>query len=417
MDDGYQILIIAILVICSSFFSASETAFTGLNKIRLKTMADDGNKKAAKVLHLAENYDRLLSTILIGNNIVNIAASSLATVIFTSKFGGNGSWISTIVMTVIVLICGEILPKSFAKEHSEGLSLFFYPVLKGLIIIFLPLSAFFSILNKAFLRLFKKKIEDPYITEDELLTMIDEIEEEGMIKPYERELISSAIKFDDIEVKEILTPRSEVVAIESDSTIEEIHELFKQTKYTRIPVFKETIDNIIGILHEKDFYQHAFECDFKEENFKLKKILKDVSYVSEQTKISKVFKMFQEKKTHMGVVLDQFDGTLGIVTLEDIIEELVGEIWDETDEIFEETKQIGEDEYLVSGKEMLDDAFEIIGIEKDDEEENQTVNSWLSRVMERIPTAGDNFLYQDEWKITVLSATKKGAIEIKFKKI
>jgi len=406
--------------VLSAFFSGAETAFTSVNRIKLKTEADDGNKKSISVLNTIEKYDRLLSTILIGNNIVNIASASIATVLFTQKFGDNGSWMSTIFMTITVLIFGEVLPKGVAKNHADTIAKAINPILKVLIYIFLPVSWVFEKLSNLVNKLFSSHKKDESMTEDDLLTIIDEIEEEGKIKPYEKELISSAIKFDDIEVKDIVTPRKDITAIDVEMTTDEIHNIFEETKYTRIPVYEGTIDNVIGILHEKDFYSWMIKNE--NETFKIKKVMQKVHFVSQETKISVAFKMFKDQHFHMALVLDQFDSTLGIITLEDIIEELVGEIFDENDEIFEETKMIDDDHYTVSGKEILSDAFDIINIESDnkDEEEldlNQTVNSWLCSVFGRIPSSGDNFIFQEEWKITVRSATRKGAKEVLFERL
>lgn len=420
MDPVPCIIIIIVCVVLSAFFSGAETAFTSVNRIKLKTEADDGNKKSTSVLKTIEKYDRLLSTILIGNNIVNIASASIATVLFTQKFGDNGSWMSTIFMTVIVLIFGEVLPKGVAKNHADSIAKAINPILKILIYIFLPISWIFEKLSNLVNKIFSSHKKDDSMTEDDLLTIIDEIEEEGKIKPYEKELISSAIKFDDIEVKDIVTPRKDITAIDVEMTTDEIHDIFEESKYTRIPVYEGTIDNVIGILHEKDFYSWMIKNNH--ESFKIKKVMQKVHFVSQETKISVAFKMFKDQHFHMAIVLDQFDSTLGIITLEDIIEELVGEIFDENDEIFEETKMIDDDHYTVSGKEILSDAFDIINIENDDKEEeeldlNQTVNSWLCSVFGRIPSSGDNFIFQDEWKITVRSATRKGAKEVLFERL
>lgn len=420
MDPVPCIIIIIVCVVLSAFFSGAETAFTSVNRIKLKTEADDGNKKSISVLNTIEKYDRLLSTILIGNNIVNIASASIATVLFTQKFGDNGSWMSTIFMTITVLIFGEVLPKGVAKNHADTIAKAINPILKVLIYIFLPVSWVFEKLSNLVNKLFSSHKKDESMTEDDLLTIIDEIEEEGKIKPYEKELISSAIKFDDIEVKDIVTPRKDITAIDVEMTTDEIHNIFEETKYTRIPVYEGTIDNVIGILHEKDFYSWMIKNE--NETFKIKKVMQKVHFVSQETKISVAFKMFKDQHFHMALVLDQFDSTLGIITLEDIIEELVGEIFDENDEIFEETKMIDDDHYTVSGKEILSDAFDIINIESDnkDEEEldlNQTVNSWLCSVFGRIPSSGDNFIFQEEWKITVRSATRKGAKEVLFERL
>ncbi len=418
-----QIIIIIILVVFSAFFSGCETAFTSSNKIRLKTLADEGNKRAEKVLIMLEKYDRFISTDLIGNNLVNIMSTSIATVLFIKIALDNhwdenvGTTLSTVVMTIIVLTFGEVLPKGIAKAMPEKIAMFCYPLIKFLTYVFLPISIIFEKMQKLALSLFKSKNENS-ITEDELLTIIDEIEEEGKIKPYEKELISSAIKFDDIEVKEIVTPRKEIVAISDDSTIEEIHDVFKESKFTRLPIYNGTIDNIIGILNEKDFYQEIMDReDHPNKEFNVKEIMQPIHFFYDEAKISIVFRQFKENKFHMAVVLDQYDGTLGLITLEDVLEELVGEIFDETDEIFEETQEVQEGQYIVAGKEMLFDAFDTMEIEIGDDLENQTVNAWASQNLGHIPFSGDNFLYNDEWKITILSASKKGAISLRFEKI
>lgn len=421
MDDLPCLIIIVICIILSAFFSASETAYTSVNKIRLKTQAENGDKRAQGVLDTIEKYDRLISTILIGNNIVNIASASLATVFFTKYLQDNGSWISTIVMTIVVLIFGEVCPKGFAKNHAEGISKLVNPIVKVMIYIFLPLSVLLESLSKLVNKLFKGHSNDDSISEEELLTIIDEIEDEGKIKPYEKDLITSAIKFDDIEVKDIVTPRKSLTAIDVLMTVDEIHKIFEESKFTRIPVYSGSIDNVIGILHEKDFYSYLIKNENNE--FKMSEVMQPPHFVSQETKISVAFKTFKDQQFHMAIVLDQFDSTLGIITMEDIIEELVGEIFDETDEIFEETTQIDEDHYSVSGKEILGDALEIMNIElKETDEENetdlnQTVNSWLCGIFGRLPTSGDNFIFQDEWKVKVKSATRKGAIEVEFERI
>lgn len=418
MDDSLPCIIIVILVIFSAFFSASETAYTSSNRIKLKTQADDGNKKAQSVLNMIEKYDRLISTILIGNNIVNISSASIATMVFTRHFGDDGSWISTIIMTIAVLVFGEVLPKNFGKNHAESFAMLVNPIILVLVYFFLPLSWLLGQLSNLFNKLFKGKKSDDSLTEDDLLTIIDEIEEEGKIKPYEKDLISSAIKFDDIEVKDIVTPRKDVVALDIESSIEEIKAMFEESKFTRIPVYAGTIDNIVGILLEKDFYSELIKNDV--EKVHLKKIMQPVNFVSQETKISVVFKMFKDKRVHMAIVLDQFDSTLGLITMEDIIEELVGEIFDETDEIYEETKQIGENKFVISGREIVSDAFEIMDIQMDEDDEfdlNQTVNSWLCKEFGRLPTSGDNFIFLDEWKVRVLSATRKGAREVEMTRI
>ena len=235
-----SIILIIILVILSAFFSSCETAYTSANKIRLKTLADDGNKKAGKVLSLMENYDRFISTVLIGNNIVNILSTSLSTVLFvhlviTNGWGDDslGTTLATIIMTVVILIFGEFIPKGLAKNFPEFFSMLYYPIIKFLTYLFLPISFLLEGIQKLFMKILHKKSESETITEDELLTIIDEIEEENKIKPYEKDLISCAIKFDDIEVKDLITPRNKITAIEENYSVEKIHNVFKESKYSR----------------------------------------------------------------------------------------------------------------------------------------------------------------------------------------
>lgn len=419
-----SIIFIIILVILSAFFSSCETAYTSANKIRLKTLADDGNKKAGKVLSLMENYDRFISTVLIGNNIVNILSTSLSTVLFvhlviTNGWGDDslGTTLATIIMTVVILIFGEFIPKGLAKNFPEFFSMLYYPIIKFLTYLFLPISFLLEGIQKLFMKILHKKSESETITEDELLTIIDEIEEENKIKPYEKDLISCAIKFDDIEVKDLITPRNKITAIEENYSVEKIHNVFKESKYSRLPIYKDTTDNIIGILNEKDFYQVLMD---KKEAFQIREVMQPVHFFHDDAKISIVFHQFKEGKFHMGVVLDAYDGTLGIITLEDVLEALVGEIFDETDEIFDETREVQDGEYITSGKTILYDVFETMGIEINNEDmKNQSVNSWISEKLGKLPNSGDNFLFEDkdEWRVTVLSSSKKGAISVRFERI
>ena len=325
MDSGdlFTIVILVFLVICSSFFSASETAYTSLNLVRMKRLASDGDKRAAQVLKLAEKYDSLLSTILIGNNIVNILASSLGTVLFVKLLGSGGVSVSTIVLTAVVLLFGEITPKSIAKEHAEGFAMKVYPLLFLVTKLFLPVTFLLGCWQKMLGKVVKPN-EDHGYTEEELITIVEEAEIEGGIDAHESELIRSAIEFTDVAVEEILTPRVEVEAIDIEATDDEITEIFASCGYSRLPVYQETIDNIIGVLHEKDFFIGRGRKSIRE-------LMSAPTFVIETTKISDLLKLLQKNKSHMAVVVDEYDGVLGIATMEDILEELVGEIWDEED--------------------------------------------------------------------------------------
>lgn len=385
MDPALQTVIIIICIIMSAYFSATETAFSSINKIRLKNLAEKGNKKAELVLKLSDNYDVLISTILIGNNIVNILASSLCTLLFFNIFKGGSlegisSLISTVILTLVILTFGEISPKTVAKKKPEAFSMFSAPVIKVFIIILYPLSFLFRHLQKLLAKIFKSD-EEKGITEEELISIIEEAEEDGEIDEEESTLIKSAIEFNDLEVSDIFTPRVDITAVSSDSTAEEISEVFSESGYSRLPVYKGDLDNIIGILYYKDFYN----TDFKT----IDEITKPVVYVAKTKRINDLLKELQNQQMHFAVVIDEFGATAGIVTLEDILEEIVGEIWDEHDEKVLEIEKVGENEYTVAGMTNLDKLFDELEI--DTEAEAQTVNGWVMTILEKIPAVGDEF--------------------------
>ena len=397
------IIALVVLIILSAYFSAMETAFTSLNRIRLKNMANSGNKRAALTLDMCENFDKILSTILIGNNIVNILSTSLATSLFVLYFPQNGVAVSTIVMTVIVLIFGEIGPKSIAKEMPEEFALFAAPVLNGLCVIFTPLTVLFSGLKNLIAKILKVK-GDRSITEEELLTMVEEARSEGSIGDNEGELIKSAIEFYDLEVEDILIPRVDVIAVDSAGSPEEIDHIFYETRFSRLPVYKETIDNVIGIINQKDF---QYQVIGKGEP--LEHVIKPALYVLEHMQISDLMRLLQQKKSHMAVVTDEYGGTLGIVTLEDIIEELVGEIWDEHDEVVEEFTEISPLCYRVSCNANLDKMLELFNLEE--EAQSSTVGGWVMEELGRIPKEGDRFRFRN-LSVTVTKVEDRRALEV-----
>ena len=331
MDDGSIFMIVALIILIglSAFFSAAETAYNSLNEIRLRSKAEDGDAKAAHTLALVERYDSLLSTILIGNNIVNIGASSLATVLFTRLVGGvYGPTVSTVVMTLLVLTFGEITPKSMAKEMPETLAMGFAPVLSALVTIFTPLNALFGAWKKFLAKRFDTGEKDT-ITEGELVTMVSEAEKDGELTNRESELIRSAIEFDDVEAQDVLTPRVDVVAVADDTPMDEVTERFAESGYSRLPVYHDTIDNIIGVVHEKDCFAALQKHD---KNVKLEDLIGPTLYTTSVTQISALLRTLRESKHHMAVVVDEYGGVSGIVTLEDVIEEIVGEVSDEHDQ-------------------------------------------------------------------------------------
>ena len=402
-----QAIIIVACVIMSAFFSATETAFSTFNRIRMKNIAEKGNKKAAAALKLADDYDTLITTILIGNNIVNILSTALGTLLFVHLLQNEslGTTVSTIVMTVAVLIFGEISPKTIAKRSPEAFVLFSTPIINFLRLIFTPLTIVFKGWQKLLGIIFKTK-EDQGITEEELISIIEEAEEEGGLDDSDTAIIKSAIEFNDLEVGEILTPRIDITAVEKNATREQISTVFSESGYSRIPVYDADIDNIIGIVYYKDFYNHSFE-DVSD----VTEIIKPVLYVAKTQKIHDLLKELQQKQLHLAVVMDEYGSTAGIVTLEDILEEIVGEIWDEHDEIIEEIKEVGEKEYIVSGMASISKLLDTLDI--DAETESATVNGWAMEELEKIPEVGDSFKSELGLEVEILAMDGKRVDELK----
>ncbi len=386
-----MIVAIVILIMMSGLFSATETAFNTFNRVRMKNLASDGNKRAALVLNMSEDYDSLLSTILIGNNIVNIATTAIATVMFVAWFPQNGAAISTAVITVVVLIFGEVSPKSIAKEKPDGFVMAVAPFIRMLTVIFTPLNFFFRAWKKMLAKIFKLG-GDTAMTDEELITIVEEAQEEGGIGEEEGELIRSAIEFNDVDAQEIITPRVDVVAIEKDASFEEITEIFHTTGYSRLPVYEDTIDNIIGILHEKDFF---YTC--KNSELSLDAVLKKPFFITCHVKLSKLLSQFQQEKTHIAVVLDDYGGTMGIVTLEDVLEELVGEIWDEHDEVEEEqVTELSDGTVTFAGDMRTLELLEHFDIKPEDEDElPQTVSGFVTMQLGEFPEVGANFDFEN----------------------
>jgi len=409
MDDGSMTLIIALvfLVACSAFFSASETAFSSLNQIRLKSRAEDGDASAARVLAMAEKYDKLLSTILIGNNIVNIAAASIGTIIFTKMLGEErGATVSTIVLTVVVLIFGEVTPKSLAKEMPEKVATAVSPFLVLLMALMTPLTWLFTQWKKL-LGHFVHSGEADTITEGELMTMVSEAENDGELTDRESELIRSAIEFDDVEVEEILTPRVDVVAVEDDIPLEELAQTFAESGYSRLPVYHGTIDNIIGVVHEKDFYIARLK-----KATKIDDLVVPTLYTTGSTQISQLLRTLREQHHHLAVVVDEYGGTEGIITLEDILEELVGEIWDEHDEVTEDFRKQSDGSWLVSGSASVDDLYEELDLPEEEDIDSNTVNGLVQEKTCHLPKVGDRFTL-GEYDGVVTRTAKRRVTEVR----
>lgn len=406
MEAGSWILVgaLVVLVALSAFFSATETAFSSLNRIRIKNMADNGNKKAALALKLEGDYDKLLSTILIGNNIVNIASASISTVVFVGFLGDIGVPVSTVAMTVVVLIFGEISPKSLAKQNAEAFAMFSAPVLRVAMVLFTPLNCVFMQWKKLLNRIFRPK-ENVGITGEELLTIVDEVESEGNIDAHEGELIRAAIEFEDSNVEDILTPRVEMAAVSEDSAAVEVKELFLREGYSRLPVYRDTTDTIIGIIHEKELYAAVHEGTPWQTK------LQQPLCVPEGMKISALLHQLQQTKAHMAIVVDEFGGTCGLVTMEDILEELVGEIWDEHDEVEEDFHRIDDGTIEADGGARAEDLFELLGLEEACSA--QTVSGWVMEKLGSVPREGDAFEHEGRVRVTVLQVENRRAQRVR----
>lgn len=406
MEDSISsILILVLLITMSAYFSATETAYSSLNKIKLKSIANKGNKKAKLALELSEKYDSVISTILIGNNIVNIATASLATVLFTKLLGGSGVTVSTIVMTILILIFGEISPKSIAKDIPESFAIVSAPLLNAFCIILKPVNNLFCLWKKVINKVFKIQ-KHSGITEDEILTIAEEAENEGGINPQQLEIIKSAIELNDQEVIEAFTPRVDMVAIKDSCSKEELLNLFIESGFSRIPVYHDNIDNVIGIINEKDLINIVVN----NKNEEISSIIKPLNVIQPHMKLSQLLKVLQNNKSHMALIADEYGGTMGIITLEDILEELVGEIWDEHDKVVNDIEKIAEDEYIVRGNANIEKVLEEFDLEE--EFEVNSVNGWVMQQFGKIPKVGESFEYKN-LKIVVQKATKRCVLEIR----
>lgn len=393
MDTSTYIIIMAVLVIMSAYFSATETAFTSLNKTRLKAMIEKGDKRAQLTLDLSERYDKLISTILIGNNIVNIALSSVGTVFFIAKNPVYGALISTVVITVLVLIFGEISPKSIAKDAPESFAMFSAPIIRIFIFFLAPVNVIFSAWKKILSKLFKVE-ENAKMSPEELIMLVEEVQQEGSLDDDDSELIRNAIEFADLDAEDILTHRVDLEAVSLEEDKSEIARKFKETQFSRLLVYNENIDDIVGIIHLKDFFSENGIT-----NMAVKDVMTKPLFIQKSEKINDLLKILQKNKSHIAVVIDEYGGTLGIVTMEDILEELVGEIWDEHDEITEDFYEIDVNTYKVDGSVNFEDFCEFFDVEA--ESESISVGGWVMEQLGKIPEEGDSFEYLN-LKISIL---------------
>ena len=403
------IIAIVILTLFSGLFSATETAYSSSSKIRLKNMANDGKTEANSVLVILDDFDKFLTSVLIGNNIVNIASATISTLLFSLILkGGKGPTVSTIVITVITLLFGEIAPKSLAKQAPEKFACATVGVVNFFEFVFTPLT----IVLKGWTWLvnhFAHIEQDEGDISDELITMVDEAEKDGNLEEHESDLISAAIEFNDLDVKDVLTPRVDIVAVNIASSHEQIEKAFRFNSFSRLPVYENTVDNIVGVIHEKDFY----ELMYHNNKGPIRRIIKPVIYTSPNTQISTCMKQLQAAKLHMAVVLDEYGGTEGIITLEDIIEELVGEIWDEHDVVEDFYTKVDDYTWMVKGDAEIDDLIDRFGVEEEDEEfDFITVSGWAIAELHHIPKVNEEFDYKN-LHVTITKADQRKVLEVK----
>ena len=389
MNPDYisSIVAMVICVILSGYFSATETAFSSVNRTRLKAMAEKGDHKAELALRLAEDYDKLISTILIGNNVVNIALASIGTLFFVSLLGDNGATVSTAVITVVVLIFGEITPKSIAKDYPEKFAMFSAPFINMLIVLLTPLNFLFGLWKKLVGMIFKGE-QDAGMSQEELLLLVDEVQQDGAIDESEGELLRNAIEFGDLEARDILTHRVDLEAVPTDATKEQVAALFTESRFSRLLVYEDSIDKIVGVIHQKDFYTGTGIVDAP-----LKEIMTEPLYIHQTEKVDDLLQLLRSNKSHMAIVIDEYGGTMGIVTMEDILEELVGEIWDEHDEIEEPIQKIDDTTYILDGSVTLDDFCDHFDVKSDSH--SVSLGGWVMDQMECIPDEGDSFEFEN----------------------
>ncbi len=409
MDPLSLTIIIVVLVLFSAFFSSTETAYSCANRIKLKSFAALGKRNAKAVVKFAdEKYDKLVTAILVGNNIVNLTASALATILFVQLVGQNaGATLSTVVMTVVVLIFGEIAPKYLASVYPERFCFMVYPLMQFFYWVLMPICKIFDGFKWLLTKIFRLKRDDS-ITDEELMSLVDEAEEDGTLKEDESELVRSALEFDDQKVEDILVPRVDVIAANIHSSMDEICEIFKKNGYSRIPVYEDTIDNIVGLIHERDFFLAYLRGEKT-----VQSIVQEVVFTTEYTRISTLLKQLQKQKVHMAVVSDEYGGVVGIVTLEDILEELVGDIWDEHDEEEVLFGLISGKEYWVDGRCDLEEFFGLYDMESEDENfEANTVGGWVMEKCGGIPPVGE-VLRHKNIEIKVVKTTRQKVLKIR----
>ncbi len=389
MSTTTYVILMVVLIAMSAYFSATETAFSSMNKTRMKAMIEKGNKKAERAYNLSEKYDKLISSILIGNNIVNISVASLGTMLFVQELEMHdyGATLSTVVVTVAVLIFGEISPKSIAKDCPEKFAMFSAPIIQVVIWILTPLNFLFSLWKKLLSKVLRVE-KNEKISQEELIMMVEEVQQEGSLDNDEGELIKNAIEFKELEAEDILTHRVDLEAVPITAEKTEIAKMFSKTQFSRLLVYEDNIDNIVGIIHLKDFFN---ENGITERD--VTSVMTNPVFIQKSEKINDLLKILQKSKSHIAVVIDEYGGTLGIVTMEDILEELVGEIWDEHDEVISDIENIGENKYSVEGSVNFDEFCDRFDIKA--ESDSVSVGGWAMEQLGKIPEDGDSFEYEN----------------------
>jgi len=405
-------LVLFVLICLSAYFSLTETAFTALNKVRIKNMAGKGNKKARLVLEIHNNFDRMLSTLLVGTTVANLASAAICAVLFVYRFGDIGATLSTVVLTIVVVIFAEITPKTLAKESPEKIAMFCALPMQFFMSALTPVNAFFAWWKRVLVRLAKPNIGDQAMTEDELLSIVDEAKHTGVIDEDDTQLIHNIIEFYDQKAEDIFTPRMDMVSVSKNAATNEIAARFLETGFSRVPVYDTSIDNIVGTLHVRHFLGHVMRQDASVES-----IISPPVFVSGKMDIGDLFKRLQQEKCHMAIVVDEYGGTDGIVTMEDILEELLGEIWDESDKAVEAFVAIGEHTHRVMCVVDTHEFFDYFGLDESDLDKlPATVNRWVIDTLSKIPEKGDAFKYKN-LTVTVSKVEGKRALEVVVNKI
>ncbi len=396
------IILIVFFIFCSALFSGAETAYTSLNKNRLRKMIEDGNKRAGWVLDLFNTYDDMLTTVLVGDNIVNVAMSSVSAVFFVSFMPRYGTVVSTLIITALVVVFGEISPKSIARAHPEGFALFTIPVIWAMLKVLTPINFLFRKWQNMLRKLFKGSSRE--MTSDELSMFFEDAAQQGVIDQEEENLLKSAIAFQGQTVEDVLTPRVDIIAVRADATDEEVKALFSGYQYSRLPVYEKSIDHIIGILYEKDYYT-AEETPDKT----VRKLMRQPVFVPNTMMLDDLFRFFQQRRSHIAVVTDEFGGTMGIVTLEDVLEELVGEIYDEHDHEVEIYKRIDEDTFRIIGSADMDQLERCMHEKL--QSDGSSAGGWVIEQMGNIPSEGESFRYKN-FTVKVIKADGNRVVEI-----